>query len=757
MKILRVEIEGFGPFASPRSISFSEKGLNVVYGNNESGKSTLVEAIYATVFGFEKKEKEQSFQSWFPSRGFTGLVEFGTTRGTVKFFRDFSSNKVTVTGTENGKSKQLFSGDASPRSKSDRSDEKRAYLELLRGLFGFAEGALARQTSIVGQLHLEPEFTPGLRGLISGAGSTDYHGAIELLQAKFDELTMENPWTRGVRRKKKAIEEIQDKLANAQTDLDTTEGFFSKNVNLAREAGELQTKIRELREKCVQKKEFLSKMGRLVELQNTLKEKRRLLRSEQSAKEDYEKVRKTCEGAREKLRKEFPSFSRLEIDISSTLSRAASVEGEVGLAERELSDKEAQSRVALRPIPGWAIAAASLGILVVFLAVGAMVRRLGLVGGVGAVAAIAAGVGLYLLSWSRRRTLSAAASLEALRKRLSSLREEEARLSEEVCRSFPDEEARTRVKTSRMQNLAGQYAGFREARKTVEDFEKQLLERQVRANVGTGANAAGGVGAGVGAKAEGESGADGEGYSAALNEAALAETKLERFLKEQEELLPLKDDPEKAAVMAARAKAEIESIEKELADSEGRLTETRIEHARVSASQPDPPEVYQDEIGRLGENLARLTLRRDALKLAVSVLEECVAQYQAESIERIAGRISETFVALTRGRYKAVRLSSELKPSLETSAEKEVAPEQVSTGAHDQLYFSMRIAMMEELSGEKGLPLVLDDPFVNFDDERLERARALLVDLAHERDTQVILFTHGDRHLTWDANVIRLS
>jgi uncharacterized protein YhaN len=65
--------------------------------------------------------------------------------------------------------------------------------------------------------------------------------------------------------------------------------------------------------------------------------------------------------------------------------------------------------------------------------------------------------------------------------------------------------------------------------------------------------------------------------------------------------------------------------------------------------------------------------------------------------------------------------------------------------------------MIEELSGEKGLPLILDDPFVNFDDQRLERARMLLVSLVDQRDTQIIIFTHGDRHLTWDANVIRLT
>jgi DNA repair exonuclease SbcCD ATPase subunit len=728
MKILKVEIEGFGPFSSRRSLGFSEKGLNIVYGGNESGKSTLVEAIYATIFGFEKKETEQKFESWLPSHGFTGLVESEVSGGTVKFFRDFSSNRVTVTMTENGKSKELFSGDASPRS---RSEEKRAYAEVLREFFGFADGALARRTSVVRQLELETEFTPELRGLISGAGSTDYHGAIELLKSRFEDITVENPWGRVARRKMRAIEETLEALKKARAQMEEAEGVFARSARLGKESTEIQKEIEELRGKAAQKKELLGKMGRLVELQNNLKEKQRLLRSEHAAREDYEKVKKTCEGAREKLRREYPLFTDLKTEISSALSRAASIEESIGLAERELSEGEARLKAAPRPVSGRSIAVVSLGIFVVVLLVGALLSRLALAMILGALIAVSVVVAFFVVSRSRSRNLSGAPALEELRRKLSGLREEETRFKQEISDAFPEEETRARAVTLAMRELATQYGKFIEAGKTVEDFERQLLERQVRAV--------------------------GEGYAGALNEAAIAETKLEQFLKEQHELLSLKDDPGKAALMATQSKTEIESVEKKLAELERNLTEARIEHARVSALPVGPPEVYQEEIERLEKSLSRLTLRRDAIKFAVRVLDECVAQYQADSIERVAERIFEVFDSITQGRYKAVRLSPELDPLIETSLDTEIGPEQVSTGTQDQLYFSMRIAMIEELSGEKGLPLILDDPFVNFDDQRLERARVLLADLVTRRDMQIIVFTHGDRHLAWGANVIRLA
>jgi DNA repair exonuclease SbcCD ATPase subunit len=414
------------------------------------------------------------------------------------------------------------------------------------------------------------------------------------------------------------------------------------------------------------------------------------------------------------------------------LSKAASIEEEIGRMESELSDKEAVLKVAAKPISLVFVVATSVGIFILFLLIGALRGELGLMMALGVLIAILLAAGLYVLSRSRGRGFSGAMEgLEGIRKKLSDLEEEKARLKEEVCLSFPDEEVRALVKTLGMRNLAVQYERFKEAKRTFEDIEKDLLQRRVRAR--------------------------GEGYTAALSEAAVAEAKLEQFLKEERELISLKDEPEKATVMATQARTEVERMEKNLEDLDSELRERQLDSARLSAAAVDSPEVSQEKIRNLEKTLARLTLRRDALKLAVRVLDECVAQYQADSIERVSGRISEAFEGITQGRYKAVRLSPELEPVLETSLETRVGPEHISTGAQDQLYFSMRVAMIEELSGEKGLPLILDDPFVNFDDQRLERARTLLAGLLDERDMQIIIFTHGDRHLAWDANIIRLT
>ena len=58
MKLLNLHISGFGKFQD-QDVSF-EDGLNVVYGKNEAGKSTLHTFIRGMLFGIEKQRGRAS-------------------------------------------------------------------------------------------------------------------------------------------------------------------------------------------------------------------------------------------------------------------------------------------------------------------------------------------------------------------------------------------------------------------------------------------------------------------------------------------------------------------------------------------------------------------------------------------------------------------------------------------------------------------------------------------------------------------------
>ncbi len=56
MKLLALEIEGYGVWSGLKLQRMSE-GLNVVYGPNEAGKSTLLHFIRSALYGFSPERR----------------------------------------------------------------------------------------------------------------------------------------------------------------------------------------------------------------------------------------------------------------------------------------------------------------------------------------------------------------------------------------------------------------------------------------------------------------------------------------------------------------------------------------------------------------------------------------------------------------------------------------------------------------------------------------------------------------------------
>ena len=68
---------------------------------------------------------------------------------------------------------------------------------------------------------------------------------------------------------------------------------------------------------------------------------------------------------------------------------------------------------------------------------------------------------------------------------------------------------------------------------------------------------------------------------------------------------------------------------------------------------------------------------------------------------------------------------------------------ELSQGTVDWIYLAARVGLVRLVTGDRRPPLIFDDPFVTFDDERAVRALDLLHDLPH--DFQAIYLT-SDRY-----------
>ncbi|MFP4501719.1 MAG: AAA family ATPase [Candidatus Hydrogenedentota bacterium] len=137
------------------------------------------------------------------------------------------------------------------------------------------------------------------------------------------------------------------------------------------------------------------------------------------------------------------------------------------------------------------------------------------------------------------------------------------------------------------------------------------------------------------------------------------------------------------------------------------------------------------------------TRERDAAAYAMALIEEIARDKHARIAPRLAAIASDHLREITGGAYSQIRIGRDFRIQVCVPDGQRVleAPEKsLSKGTIDQVYLALRLALVESVSrGQESVPMLLDDPFANYDDERLERTMRLIARIAGRH--QVIIFT----------------
>lgn len=154
----------------------------------------------------------------------------------------------------------------------------------------------------------------------------------------------------------------------------------------------------------------------------------------------------------------------------------------------------------------------------------------------------------------------------------------------------------------------------------------------------------------------------------------------------------------------------------------------------------------EEEQEALTHQIQELELEMEAAEHAAALIEEVADERHGRIAPQLAAAASRYFAEITGGAYSELLISCNLVISVripQTGILKEKPEPLLSKGAVDQLYLALRLALVDCLSrtGER-VPLLLDDPFGNYDQNRLAQAIGLLRRLAESR--QILLFTCHD-------------
>ena len=150
----------------------------------------------------------------------------------------------------------------------------------------------------------------------------------------------------------------------------------------------------------------------------------------------------------------------------------------------------------------------------------------------------------------------------------------------------------------------------------------------------------------------------------------------------------------------------------------------------------------EERIVELKEQEDVLNKNNDAIELAKEVLEIAYKKMKENVSPKFTESLSQNIDKISNGRYKNIRINDETGIIVEKENGEYIDASKLSVGTIDQLYISLRLAAINEISKEK-MPIILDESFAYFDTERLKN---ILEYLNKEYSSnQIIIFTCTNR------------
>jgi chromosome segregation protein len=353
LRIREVSLAGFGPHREATRFLFPE-GPGVLLGPNESGKSTLLQALAATLFGLPATNDPAGFttarfRSCPAAREFWGEVVWESNGRRQRLHRAFDSHRVRwVEETERGPL-VIFEGEHNPLAKSQA---RSAYPPLLRHEFGLGSLDLFLEAFCLGQVAAPTDdLSADLQHLLSGSrtGRTD-----DVLLSLFNEvkertlatgeLGLRKPGNeRAVNQREPGrIERLEEELSRARLEMDTGRSGLGRMNEMSTEREMIAAERKALATSLEQRRQRVATLKRWT----TLEEDRR--RHEEEMLRARSQLRELDEVEAKRRAEESeggpaPSvFLQAPADLGTRLDALAAAEEVAATRQREEVEQEAE-------------------------------------------------------------------------------------------------------------------------------------------------------------------------------------------------------------------------------------------------------------------------------------------------------------------------------------------------------------------------------------------------------------------------------
>ncbi len=184
-----------------------------------------------------------------------------------------------------------------------------------------------------------------------------------------------------------------------------------------------------------------------------------------------------------------------------------------------------------------------------------------------------------------------------------------------------------------------------------------------------------------------------------------------------------------------------------------------IERNLASSTQRRSSSEIFPEIEAESERLDALKLRLGAVKLAMETINSASLNLKSDITPKIRERAQKNLATMTAGKYSELYIDDNM--GLSVFADGATRPiDALSKGSLDVAYFAVRLALLQSLLGDKKPPLYMDETLSQLDDGRAKNALCAIAE--HSHTSQCILFTCQSRDVELaraiaDVNVVELK
>lgn len=188
--------------------------------------------------------------------------------------------------------------------------------------------------------------------------------------------------------------------------------------------------------------------------------------------------------------------------------------------------------------------------------------------------------------------------------------------------------------------------------------------------------------------------------------------------------------------------------ENELEKINQKLNEEELKMHKINFDEKEIEEKY-NELVNVEEKLAvaeeqynELKMLNNSMNLVKEILTNSYEKMQNSVSPMLTAELSRNISEITSGKYNKVSFNDEQGMIVEIENGNYISAERLSSGTVDQLYLSLRLAILDSMSEEK-IPIILDEAFSHFDDKRLENILQYINNKFGDR--QLIIFTCNRR------------